>query len=114
MLHLIVSAALAATAPAGPADAETYIPFPQTGFRSWDAPDDRTLLIVDQQRRWYRVELMQACTSLPYSYQVKFESRTPGRFDRTSTVSADGQTCSVSRIVRIEAPEGVRQKKEKS
>lgn len=114
MFAFTLAAAVAAAAPAGAAQAPAYIPFPNTGFRSWEVEDDRTLLILDQKRNWYRVELMQACTALPYTYRIRFESRTPGRFDRTSTVSADGETCGVRSIVPIAPPEGAREKKGKS
>lgn len=106
----LIAAAVAAAPPAAEAQMElrhgeeTYIPFPESGIRSWHAENDRLLWVVDRSRRWYRVELMRPCVGLPYGYALGFKTRIPGRFDRTSAILYQGQTCPVRSVVRGEPP----------
>lgn len=101
-------AALAAASCTTPRDVaigeEATIPFPETGIRSWHADDDRSLWVLDNRDRWYRVELMQPCIGLPFAYALGFDTRTPGRFDRFSAILYDGQRCQVSSIKRSAPP----------
>jgi Family of unknown function (DUF6491) len=116
-LAALAAAFTALPAPAAPKPAaaigdETYIPFPESGIRSWHADDDRTLWVIDHRRRWYRVDLMRPCVGLPYAYALHFATRGTGRFDRTSAIAYQGQRCPVKSVVRSDPPETAKERRE--
>ena len=102
---LFTALPVAAAAASEPKHAEEVsIPFPETGIRSWHATDDRTLYVIDNRRRWYRVELMRPCVGLPYAYAIGFDTRGMRRIDRFSAITHEGQRCPVRSVVRSDGP----------
>ncbi|HXP63874.1 MAG TPA: hypothetical protein VN815_00240, partial [Steroidobacteraceae bacterium] len=57
MIAAGTSPSYGADGPAPPAAPEVQIPFAKTNIWNWQVVDDRTVLIQDQGRRWYKATL---------------------------------------------------------
>jgi hypothetical protein len=111
------AAASAASAPAAAAPAATPQPEVQITFANhggiwdWNVVDNRTLLIQDRSRRWYKATLMVTCVDLPFDQKLGFESNIDGSFDRFSAIQTRGQRCPLMSLVRTDAPVSKKSKK---
>jgi hypothetical protein len=114
MLTAVVCAVRAADNPApppasgatpAPAPApEAQIPFAKTNIWNWQVVDDKTVLIQDQSRRWYKATLFGNCINLSDRQRLAFVSNPSGTFDKFSTILARGQRCPLVSLVETSAP----------
>jgi hypothetical protein len=99
------ASALAADEPAPPAaPAEAQIPFAKRNIWNWQVIDDKTVLIQDQGRRWYKATLFGTCTNLPFADKVGFDSSPGDTFDKFSALLVRGQRCQLSSLVKTDPP----------
>lgn len=106
-LFASVSLATAHAQPARPpVGAEASIPFVNhQGIRDWKpGEDDRIVYIQDAGRNWYRATLYERCLNLPFAVQVGFETKTPGQFDRFSSIVVGDQRCALSNLIASGEP----------
>jgi Family of unknown function (DUF6491) len=102
----------AAAAPAAIPQPEVQITFANHGgIWDWSVVDNRTLLIQDRSRRWYKATLMVTCVDLPFDQKLGFESNIDGSFDRFSAIQTRGQRCPLMSLVRTDAPVSKKSKK---
>lgn len=101
----LVSAALcAARAQDNPAP-EVQIPFAKTNIWNWQVVDDKTVLIQDQGRRWYKATVFGTCNNLSFvSNRLAFDPNPSGSFDKFSAILVRGQRCPLSSLVKTTAP----------
>jgi hypothetical protein len=110
-------AAPAASAPATAAPAAKPLPEVQINFADhggiwdWSVVDDKTLLIQDRSRRWYKATLLVNCIDLPFDQKLGFESNPDGSFDKFSAIQTRGQRCPLISLVRTDAPVSKKSKK---
>jgi Family of unknown function (DUF6491) len=110
-------AAPAASAPATAAPAAKPLPEVQINFANhggiwdWSVVDDKTLLIQDRSRRWYKATLLVNCIDLPFDQKLGFESNPDGSFDKFSAIQTRGQRCPLISLVRTDAPVSKKSKK---
>jgi len=93
-----------ADGPAPPAAPEVQIPFAKTNIWNWQVVDDRTVLIQDQGRRWYKATLFGNCINLAFANKIGFDSNPSGTFDKFSAILVQGQRCPLSSLVKTDAP----------
>jgi hypothetical protein len=102
----------AAAVPAAKPQPEVQITFANRGgIWDWNVVDNRTLLIQDRSRRWYKATLMVTCIDLPFDQKLGFESNIDGSFDRFSAIQTRGQRCPLMSLVRTDAPVSKKPKK---
>jgi hypothetical protein len=90
----------AAAAPAR----EAQIAFADKSIWNWQVVDDRTLLIQDRGRRWYKATLLGHCINLSFANDLGFESNSGGTFDKFSSIRVRGQRCPLTSLVETTAP----------
>ena len=111
------AAAPAASAPAAAAPAAKPLPEVQINFANhggiwdWSVVDDKTLLIQDRSRRWYKATLLVNCIDLPFDQKLGFESNADGSFDKFSAIQTRQQRCPLISLVRTDAPVSKKSKK---
>jgi hypothetical protein len=108
---LAASVAFAADDPAPPPTAaaaapaaEVQIPFAKHSIWNWQVVDDKTVLIQDQGRRWYKATLFGTCVNLSFANQIGFDSSPGGTFDKFSALLVRGQRCPLTSLVKTTAP----------
>ncbi|WP_374485788.1 DUF6491 family protein [Zoogloea sp.] len=74
------------------------------GVRDWVAEDDRTLLIQDNFRKWYKVRLMVPSRHLLHAESIGFVTGPSGILDTTGAVVVRGQKTPVVSITASEGP----------
>jgi hypothetical protein len=105
-------AASAAAAPAAKPLPEVQINFANHGgIWDWSVVDNKTLLIQDRSRRWYKATLLVNCIDLPFDQKLGFESNADGSFDKFSAIQTRGQRCPLISLVRTDAPVSKKSKK---
>jgi hypothetical protein len=113
MRRAFASILLAAALPAAPLVAkheasrspETSIPFvAHHGILDWKVADRTTLYIQSRDRKWYRATVFGDCRNLSFATQIGFDTGAYDAFDRTSTIIAEGQRCSVESVVASGPP----------
>jgi hypothetical protein len=106
LLLALAAAPAPATPPASaPAAEEARIPFPRFGgVRSFRTVGDDIVYLQDRHRNWYRAELAGSCVGLPMALRIGLDSRFGDVLERGSTLIVDGDRCTVSSLVRIDAP----------
>jgi hypothetical protein len=90
-------------APPAPA-AEVQIPFAKTNIWNWQVIDDKTVLIQDQSRRWYKATLFGPCINLSFANKIGFDSTPGGTFDKFSSLLVEGRRCPLSSLVKSDPP----------
>jgi hypothetical protein len=96
---------LAADEPApATAPTEAQIPFAKSNIWNWQVVDDKTVLIQDQARRWYKATLFGTCTNLPFADKVGFDSSPGDTFDKFSALLVRGQRCPLASLVKTDPP----------
>jgi hypothetical protein len=95
-------ASSAASAPA-PAP-EAQIPFAKKNIWNWQVVDDKTVLIQDQGRRWYKATLFGTCINLSFANRLAFDSSPSGTFDKFSAILVRGERCPLRSLVQTSAP----------
>lgn len=98
------SSAHAADDPAPPPPSEVQIPFAKTNIWNWQVVDDKTVLIQDQSRRWYKATLFGNCINLAFANRIGFDSSPSGTFDKFSAILVRGQRCPLSSLVKTDPP----------
>jgi Family of unknown function (DUF6491) len=95
-----------AAAPSNSAAApEARIPFANKGgIWNWEIVDDKTLLIQDRSRKWYKATLLMSCSNLPFAETIGFESNANGSFDKFSSIQTRQQRCPLASLVATTAP----------
>jgi hypothetical protein len=104
MLWAVAAPGFAADDPAAAPAPEVQIPFAKTNIWNWQVVDDKTVLIQDQSRRWYKATLFGTCINLPFANKIGFDSSPGGTFDKFSALLVQGQRCPLSSLVKTEAP----------
>jgi hypothetical protein len=115
LLCVLGSVALADSPVPAPTPAqEAQIPFAnQGGIYNWQVVDDRTVLIEDRNRKWYKATLLSPCFELPFAQRLGFESNNDGSFDKFSLIQVRKQKCPLVSLVST-APPAKRSKSKKS
>jgi hypothetical protein len=90
--------------PPPPPATEVQIPFAKTNIWNWQVVDDKTVLIQDQNRRWYKATLFGACINLAFANRIGFDSSPSGTFDKFSAILVQGQRCPLSSLVKTDTP----------
>ena len=99
------SFSLHADTPPPPAAAEAQIPFADRNIRNWQVVDDKTVLIQDNSRKWYKATLFGTCINLSFAQErLGFDSSPGGTFDKFSAILVRGQRCPLSSLVETTAP----------
>ena len=100
-----VSLSSRADNPPPPAAAEAQIPFADRNIRNWQVVDDKTVLIQDNGRKWYKATLFGTCINLSFAQErLGFDSSPSGTFDKFSAILVRGQRCPLSSLVETTAP----------
>ena len=90
---------------APPPAAEAQIPFADRNIRNWQVVDDKTVLIQDNSRKWYKATLFGTCINLSFAEErLGFDSSPGGTFDKFSAILVRGQRCPLSSLVETSAP----------
>jgi hypothetical protein len=89
-----------ATAPA----AEAQIPFAKKNIWNWQVVDDKTVLIQDQSRQWYKATLFGNCINVSFADRIGFDSNPTDTFDKFSAILVRGQRCPLMSLVKTNAP----------
>jgi hypothetical protein len=97
-------AAGAATAPAPAPAREAQIPFAKRNIWNWQVVDDKTVLIQDIGRKWYKATLFGNCINLSFAYRLAFDPGATGTFDKFSRILVRGQRCPLASLVETTAP----------
>jgi len=98
-------ASSAAAAPAPTPAPEAQIPFAKTNIWNWQVVDDKTVLIQDRSRKWYKATLFGTCINLSFvADRLAFDSNPSGTFDKFSAILVRGQRCPLSSLVETSAP----------
>lgn len=100
---VIATALLAAPALAGDTPAETTIPR-ISGFLEWLPDGNQALFIRGDTGRWYRVALQTTCPRIRQGARIRFNASPGNRFDRHSSIRADGWRCLVASVTHSEGP----------
>lgn len=100
---LMLALALAGAGTPTPAPAETNIPR-MSGFLEWLPDGNQALYIRGDTGRWYRATLEAPCPRLRQGARMRFNASPPDRFDRFSSIRADGWRCQVASVTRSEGP----------
>lgn len=98
---LAAAPAFAADPPAG--EGETSVPR-ISRFLEWRPDGNRALFIRGESGRWYRVTLESPCPRMLNRSNTRFNASPTDRFDRYSSIRANGWRCQVERISHSEGP----------
>lgn len=91
---------------------ETRIVFPNHGaIRNFEADGDHGVWLEDRQRRWYYAELLGPCTGLNFAQAIGFDTGGTSSFDKFSSITVDGQRCSVIKLITSEKPLSKKERK---
>jgi hypothetical protein len=104
MLAAGARSACAADEPAPVPAAEVQIPFAKNNIWNWQVVDDKTVLIQDESRRWYKATLFGTCINLAFANKIGFDSSPSGTFDKFSAILVRGQRCPLSSLVKTDPP----------
>lgn len=116
VLSAVVSLAVAETPPAAAAASpatsaaatdspQARIPFANHGgIYNWQVLDERTVLIQDQNRQWYKATLFSPCFELPFAERLGFAANADGSFDKFSSIKLRRQNCPLVSLVKTAAP----------
>lgn len=102
----LIALALLGTAPLAaqsPTARETTIPR-MSGFLEWLPDGNQALFIRGDTGRWYRATLEAPCPRLRQGARMRFNASPPDRFDRFSSIRADGWRCQVASVTASEGP----------
>jgi hypothetical protein len=107
--HALVVAALLGAATAAPAAMDRPAPGETTisrmsQFLDWQPDGASALYIRGENGRWYYVRLQTDCPRLLNRSNVHFDSSPSDRFDRYSSIRADGWRCQVASITASAGP----------
>jgi hypothetical protein len=80
---------------------ETTIPR-MSGFLEWRPDGNQALYIQGDTGRWYHATLEAPCPRLVTRTRVRFNASPSDRFDRHSSIRADGWRCLVSSVTALE------------
>jgi hypothetical protein len=83
---------------------EAQIPFAKKNIWNWQVVDDKTVLIQDQGRRWYKATLFGTCINLSFANRLAFDSSPSGTFDKFSAILVRGERCPLRSLVQTSAP----------
>jgi hypothetical protein len=100
---VIATALVAAPAPAAEAPVETAIPR-ISGFLEWLPDGNQALFIRGDTGRWYHVALQTSCPRIRQGARIRFNGSPGNRFDRHSSIRADGWNCLVASVTDSEGP----------
>jgi len=104
----LIAAALLGAAPGFAADLsagqETTIPH-MSRFLEWRPDGAQALFVRGENGRWYRVTLETPCPRMQNRSNTRFNASPSDRFDRFSSIRADGWRCQVASITRSEGPQ---------
>lgn len=101
---MLAGATLADSPPATPAPQEARIPFAKKNIWNWRVVDDRTVLIQDLGRKWYKATLLGPCINLTFAQRVGFDAGPTDTFDRFSAILVQGRRCPLVSLVGTAAP----------
>ena len=107
---LILSAALAATAPALAADAaprapEATIVFAdRNGIDDFRAYDELSIYLRARNGQWYHATMVGFCPGLDKKPSLAYITNPDGTFDRWSTLRVNGRPCAIDSLVESDAP----------
>lgn len=101
---MIAAAALADTPAAAPAPQQAQIPFAKKNIWNWQVVDDKTVLIQDLSRKWYKATLLGDCINLGFAQRLGFDSGPTDTFDKFSAILVEGRRCQVTSLVSTAAP----------
>lgn len=98
-------ALLAAHPTALPVGTQTTIPLlaPER-IRDFEPDGDEAVFVQDMRFHWYRVALNRPCRALRFVDTLAVRSRFTYSLDRDDDVIADGERCTIARIVTSDAP----------
>ena len=100
---LMLAFALAGAGTAAPASGETTIPR-MSGFLEWLPDGNQALFIRGDTGRWYRASLAAPCPRLRQGARMRFNASPGNRFDRHSSIRADGWRCMVASVTDSGGP----------
>ncbi|HEX3602685.1 MAG TPA: DUF6491 family protein [Steroidobacteraceae bacterium] len=83
---------------------EARIPFAKRNIWNWQVVDDKTVLIQDIGRKWYKATLFATCIDLPFAEKIGFDSGPTGTFDKFGAILVRGQRCPLNSLVETTAP----------
>lgn len=89
---------------AAPAPQQAQIPFAKKNIWNWQVVDDKTVLIQDLGRRWYKATLLGDCINLPFAERLGFDSGSTDTFDKFSAILVGGRRCQLTSLVSTTAP----------
>jgi hypothetical protein len=99
-LALLGAAPVAAVPPHGD---EVTIPH-MSRFLEWRPDGNQALFVRAESGRWYRVTLEAPCPRMLNRSNTHFNASPTDRFDRLSSIRADGWRCQVAHISHSEGP----------
>ncbi|HYI64540.1 MAG TPA: hypothetical protein VEW71_06600 [Allosphingosinicella sp.] len=100
---LMLALALAGAGTPPPASGETTIPR-MSGFLEWLPDGNQALFIRGDTGRWYRATLDTPCPRLRQGARMRFNASPGNRFDRHSSIRADGWRCMVASVTDSSGP----------
>lgn len=105
-MSLALALALVAAHPALPVGTPTTIPLlaPER-IRDFEPDGDEAVYLQDMRFRWYRVTLNRPCRALRFVDAIAVRSHFTHALDRNDDVVADGERCTIGRIVTSAAPQ---------
>ena len=96
-------AAMPAFAREAPAPGETNIPR-MSAFLEWLPDGTEALYVRGDTGRWYHVALQTSCPRLRQGSRIRFDASPGNRFDRHSSIRADGWRCMVASVTHSDGP----------
>jgi len=100
---LMLAFALAGAGTPAPAPGETTIPR-MSGFLEWLPDGNQALFIRGDTGRWFRATLEAPCPRLRQGARMRFNASPGNRFDRHSSIRADGWRCMVASVTDSGGP----------
>jgi hypothetical protein len=86
--------------------AEASIPFADHGgIYNWEVIDDRTMLLQDRDKRWYKATVLFSCQGLTSKQRVGFVANPDGSFDKMSALQVGDQRCPLKSLTRTGPPQ---------
>lgn len=107
----LIGAAVVAALSCSPAIAK--IPFNGTPVANaslprignFTTPSNKQLYVEANRTHWYRADLASACPGLRQAKTIQIKMSPPAKLNSSSTVMANGQSCPVASVARVEGPE---------